>query len=517
MLAVDHETETRNLEQLLQVFGARFSLEDIASAYWQSKGNIDMAVDILCATDEGSSSTMAGISEGKMADTSTALVECSSGSENSSAAPLEISSYHVPEKSYCVGRNGTARPQKSKKCSASVGTVSSVIGKDYARTRPSTKASSETTKPVKLDSKEFPVSEIWPEEASPKSTVATGNGTQRPDIEGFLLNMLEDGFQLDKTIIQEILGSCGCDLQKGVDKLIDLSAASLGKSDDVVGVAAELAMDKCAVERPFSEREHKFSSDSAQSEGATSMEKHQVVDRFNMQKEVLESLFTAPERSEEEPRKILKPRRSLALGKLVTRAPRDTTSSRTAAANNQELRITEEEDDENSFNVLRQAVKEYWFTMREYYKAAADAFAKGDKARAKKFLEEGNFYKKKAREADEKSAQKLIEPSSEDVTMSVDIHNFEPTEALRLLRTHLTNISGIPTMTYLKLIVGTTDEDPKFLSRKRKIIKQLEKESIKWTEEDEGRTMIIKVDVINPRKLSFAKSKTSAAASSRFP
>lgn len=524
MIAVDHDTETRNLEQLLQIFSAQFSLEDIASAYCQSKGNIDMAVDILCTTDVRSSSSscssMACTSEGKMAGTGPTLVEHSSGQESSGSQSLELLSDRVSEKSYCVERNATAKPPKSKRCSASVGTVSSVIGKDYAITRPSTKVSSETTKPVKLDSKEFPVSEIWPEEDSSESSVATGNDTQRPDIEEFLLTMLADGFQLDKTIIREIFGSCGCDLQKSVDKLIDLSAASLEKSDDVVGIAAELPMEKFALEGPFPEQERKFCYGSAQREGASSTEEPQgasPADIFNVQKEVLESLFTAPER-EEEPKKILKPRRSVALGKLVTRPPRDATSVRTAAVNKQELKITEEEDEENSFEVLRQAVKEYWILMKEYYKAAADAFAKGEKARAKKLLEEGNFYNKKAREADEKSAQNLMEISSgADETMSIELKNFDAKEALRLLRTHLTNLSGIPTITYLKLVLATTDQDPKFQDRKRLITKQLEKDSIKWTEEDHGRTMIIRVDKINPRKLSFAKSKTPAAASPRFP
>lgn len=31
--------------------------------------------------------------------------------------------------------------------------------------------------------------------------------------------------------------------------------------------------------------------------------------------------------------------------------------------------ILDDEDDENSYEVLRKAVKEYWILMREYYKA----------------------------------------------------------------------------------------------------------------------------------------------------
>lgn len=41
------------------------------------------------------------------------------------------------------------------------------------------------------------------------------------------------------------------------------------------------------------------------------------------------------------------------------------------------------------------------------------------------------------------------------------------------------------------------------------IMKQLQKESIDWTEEEDGRKMLIRVDVINPDRLSFAKNKSN--------
>ncbi|GLT83358.1 hypothetical protein SLE2022_016510 [Rubroshorea leprosula] len=509
-MATDHENEMQNLRQLLQVFGSRFSLKEIASAYCKSEGNIDMASDILCSTVGSSFSTIAGTSEDKMAgaSSSTMSLEFSSGLENSSAVSSELSSDHVLGNSCYAEGNTTPRALKSKKCYASVGNVSTMIGKDYVRTRPLTKVSSETTKPMKLDSKEFPVLEIRKEEAS--STMTTVNVTPYLDIEEFLLNMLEGGFQLDKSVIQEVLGSCGYDVQKSVDKLVDLSASSLEKYDDVVGISADQFMEKCPVEGSLSEQGQQLCSDSAQSEEASSIAKHPVAPPKidNLQKEVLEALFTFPKKSEEESRRISVVDRSMAFNNLVMKHPGDTTKSRTAAANNQKSSVDEDEDDENSFDVLRQAVKEYWNTMREYYKAAADAFAKGDKAQAERLLEKGRFFNQKAREADEKSAEKIIEDRSrDDETMSLDLRNLDAREALRVLRVHLTSISGIPTITYLRLIVGTDDKDPKFRGRKRLIIKQLEKESIKWTEEDNGRTMIIQVDVINPKRLSFAKKQ----------
>lgn len=47
--------------------------------------------------------------------------------------------------------------------------------------------------------------------------------------------------------------------------------------------------------------------------------------------------------------------------------------------------------------------------MKEYYKAAAEAYANGDQERAFKLIKEGQFYRAKAVEADEKSTQKNLE------------------------------------------------------------------------------------------------------------
>lgn len=40
------------------------------------------------------------------------------------------------------------------------------------------------------------------------------------------------------------------------------------------------------------------------------------------------------------------------------------------------------------------------------------------------------------------------------------------------------------------------------------ILELLERESIKWTEEGSGQIIVIRVDKINPKRLSFAKKAT---------
>ncbi|KAB5560481.1 hypothetical protein DKX38_005438 [Salix brachista] len=60
--------------------------------------------------------------------------------------------------------NGKFRNVKQKWCAVSGGTVSSVLGKSYIRSRPVGNGSCVATKPLKLDEKEFPTSELWGEE-----------------------------------------------------------------------------------------------------------------------------------------------------------------------------------------------------------------------------------------------------------------------------------------------------------------------------------------------------------------
>ncbi|KAK3199016.1 hypothetical protein Dsin_022431 [Dipteronia sinensis] len=277
---------------------------------------------------------------------------------------------------------------------------------------------------------------------------------------------------------------------QSVEKLIDLSASTLEVCDDFVDMTAENPAENFPGQKFFLKQEQMRHLDSAQSDEAISMRRNLTViptsdrDRIGLQKEILQSLFIAPERSEEAPiRKIIvRPaaRRSRAFGKLVVKPYKDTTKKNTTvSAEAQEDTRDEDEDDENSFDFQRKAVKEYWFTMKEYYKAAFDAFAKGDYERANKLLQQGQFFNQKAREADEKSAQKILQVRDDEV-LSLDWCELEPKEAIRLLRTHLTSLGGIPSIKYLRVIVGANDEDTARGARKRMILKQLEKESIEY-------------------------------------
>ncbi|OMP04662.1 hypothetical protein COLO4_09422 [Corchorus olitorius] len=497
------------LQQLLDVFGSQFSLEDIASAFYEAKGNVNVAGEILCSSN-GGRALRADKIENKSVGARALSLESFSGGETASAVSSEWPA--------CNPNNGAS---KSKKGSASMGSISGVIGNNYVKSHPSRKDTPETTKPVKIDSKELPVSLIWSEEG-PASRTAR-NGTPDGDLEEFLFEMLGDGFQLDKSVIHQVLDCCGYDVKKSMDKLLDLSASTLEKSDDVIGIAAGKLTGTCADDQLHLFQDKQQCSEFAQSKEATSLIRNPTrsptkkQNKIALEKEVLKALFSVPERPEETPKRtrlVRVVRRSKAYGKLVAEPLKDADISLTSPiAELQKVSKDAEEphdDNESSYDMLRQAVKEYWMTMKEYYKAAVEAFAEGDKARAGKLMDLGHFFNDKAREADERSAKKIVE-ARDDECLCLDWRKFEPKEALNLLRVHLTSVSGIPSIKFLRIKVGTVEEDTKKGARKRLILEQLEKESIKWNEEENGSIISIRVDIINPKKLSFTKNKTETS------
>ncbi|KAK9688936.1 hypothetical protein RND81_09G023100 [Saponaria officinalis] len=331
------------------------------------------------------------------------------------------------------------------------------------------------------------------------------------DIGEFLFQMLGDGFQFGMEKINEVLGVCGYDLEKSMETLVDISASTLEKSDDVVCSSAERG--RYQETGPYTYYEKPPLTDHpgprlVKQNGKEPRKKGK--DKSNLQSEILGSLFTAPERLVEEPKRIFPRagvRKSISYGRSVVKPPQETAMEQPFVAVKPLTDANEDEEgDENSFSVLRQAVREHWVTMKEYYKAAADAYTKGEKERASKLMKEGQFFNKLAREADEKSVQKLIE-TRPDEEMLLDFSTFEPREAVKLLRLHLSNLAGIPGIRYLKVSVGNDDAQNQKGGLKRLVSKLLKKESIEWTEAENGKTLVIRLDEIDPKTLSFAKKQ----------
>lgn len=96
---------------------------------------------------------------------------------------------------------------KSKKTTASVGTVSSILGNSYNRPSYSEKEKFEKAKPIKM---EVPKSVVDALDVGSSSSGFQGSKKEslsNGEIEQFLFSMLGDGFKLSRDVIREVLGT----------------------------------------------------------------------------------------------------------------------------------------------------------------------------------------------------------------------------------------------------------------------------------------------------------------------
>lgn len=478
--------DEKNLEWLLEVFGSKISPDDMASAYCQAGGDINKANEILCNMLGSSSSNNIHISTDDLTSTHASSV---ASADTSMGAISGLNGSHYPRLGTNEPPNALYRP-KTRTSGVSMGTVSSRIGADYGRSRPLSKEHREITKPVKLMSNEIAASQIWVEK-SKQDNVKTD--TMNKDIEHFLLKMLGDGFQLDMEVIKQVVGGCGYDVQESMEKLINMSTPTLDLGNATASMVDQTSQDLQHLEIKAEEK-LQF-SDSA--------ERH--AGRSNLEKEILEKLFISRVDSVESATIPPRPRREPRARKfgVVTGPLKEPSVEFTTPI--VEKKTSGDGETEDNYDTLREAALEHWVTMKKYYRAAAEAFAKGDYDLADKFAQQGHFYMDKAREANEMSGKMLTKPRNEGEVISLDLNMYDPNEARRLLKSQLILLCGIPSMPYLKVKVGTSGDNTKPNARKRLICKVLEKEEITWTEEDNGETIAIRMDVINPKRLSFNK------------
>ncbi|KAK9150097.1 hypothetical protein Syun_008406 [Stephania yunnanensis] len=486
---VEYDEEAKVLGELLDLFGSAFSLKEIASAYCEAGRDGNVAANILCRSQECGSKPGSGLVSSEV-------------SINGVSMTQEKSEVMLEKRNY-GSRGGIG--SKTKRVSVSLGTVSSVIGKDYSKPTVLHNGKCETTKPVKLNLDEFPVTELWGEDESLDSTMSKER--MHHEMEDFLQKMLGNGYKLGMDVIREVLGCCGFDMKKSMEKLLDISASrTLNKCDDIVDCSAENSIGN--ISRPESRlnTENLQQMDISPSNETKPPTQDQDKERYDLPKELLASLFSVSKRFEKSPPKSRTVRQKKTVrikhGMVVPPGTHSTADLSAEIVETQKEEEKEEDDaDEEVYHVLRSAAKAHWITMKEYYKAATDAYAEGDLGLASKLLEQGQLYNEKAREADKKSAEMILEESKKENRdqVTLDLHGHDTKEALKLVKYHLTRLSGIRVFSYLKLTVKTEG------IQKRWVLKLLEKESINWTEEGNGGTILIRIDEINPQKLSFAK------------
>ncbi|KAJ4886556.1 silencing defective 5 [Raphanus sativus] len=471
-----NDQDSISLQVLLDAFGSSFSLDDITAAYRQASQNVDVAGEILFAMTE------------------------------------EKTPQSDQVKTNEEATHAKAKVLKPRKCSVSVGSVSSVIGKEYVRTRPVTNPRQEATKPVKIDSKDIPETEIWCDERPKRNEGNIIKSRAPTEVEEFIVKMLGEGFQASPELIHHILGICGYDVKKSTEKLLDLSDT---KKHADAGISNELMskVDPQRLNGSTSCNQVEFS----QSDGARTLTGSEEggKDNSGLEKEVLEALFSCPERYEEVPKLTRRfvERRGRAAGRPVIKPLEDPFQERVVTVKQSSHTSKQDEDDENEYKAHRKAVHENLHEMKEYYGAAVEAFSKGETERAQRLVEKGHFFGQKAREADDKSIAKMLQVKEEengstykeDEVVIVNVNELEPREALRLLKLQLKNFTGIPSIKVLRVKLGDNKEDSKCKRRHTAIAKLLDGESIAWSREYDGLVMMIRIDEIDPEKLSFAK------------
>lgn len=448
------DEEERDLKNLLDAFGSSISLS-------KSGRDVNLAGEIQYNVPEkGSRSSETSLSDGSHKAYSTKGVE----------------KYKVP---------------KPKKHAVSMGTVSNVIDRSYL------KSTSRTKPTVSYSEAKPPVvkAKVSSSEGSESEDSAGRIPDLHSDYENFLFEMLGQGFQFDRVMIQEVLAQCGYDMKKSLDQLLDLTRDNLDESNNY----------------PEGHSEKKLLENSSFCKQLQNMNVEESFpasfeDRLIQPKEVLTTLFDVSKYSAE-PIKSTK-RRTLYSTKPVENPPTDDVEIYDPVIPTMDYNYDEEDDSE--YNVLRSAVKEYRASMKDYYEAAEDAFSKGDRSRATVLFEKGMFFCQKAREADEEAYKMIFKIGSKEVeetqgdSVPLDLQNFGAKEAITHLKCQLRSLSGIPSICHLKLILGVNDKDD---SRRRRklIIKLLEHESIKWSEDSSTGTITVRVDEIKPEGLSFAK------------
>ncbi|KAK7327896.1 hypothetical protein VNO77_21989 [Canavalia gladiata] len=409
------------------------------------------------------------------------------------------------------------RNSRPKVRPVSAGTVSSVIAKDYVKPMASSaNGSFSATKAIKVDAKLLPMTGIWREKCKPNvlnEPNISKHDRLHQDMEDFLFKMLGDGFQLDRNMIQEVLDTCGYDMQKSLKRLLDGSIIASDKRTAVGDMAGRFKDRKPKSEAPSSKSKSQdlnYPRCDGNIVSTKGMELHlQQKEKHDLQKEVLSTLFHYRAHSEEAPKRIVKDlNKNSRYGHVVFEPPKDYMEEYNIDMDFTQLENIDDPEDEEDYQNVRRAVKEYRSAMNEYYKAAVDAFAKGDQTKAEKLLEQGQFFLRKAHEADEESSRIILETrTKEEQEMVLDLRDHGSKEAIRLLKCHLSSLSGIPSFEYLKVIVGTNDKDKTKGSRRRlQVLTLLEQESIKWVEGETAGTILIHLANIDPKSLSFLKT-----------
>ncbi|CAN6238775.1 unnamed protein product [Urochloa humidicola] len=476
------DNETKALNTLLDVFGCAFSLDDIADAYVKAKGDVNKAGDLL--TDlQLSVSHINDVQPSVETNLPKADKAVEENYMENSSRPRTLSQIELAvDEKHTKNSDQTRMPEKLQKTTAAFGTVSSMLRRESARATATANRSSERDKPLKVELPEY-MRDDFKVKSDESDSAPRRETLNNRDVEEFLFCMLGEGFKLSMEVIREVLGSCGYDIKKSMEELMSFSEKGLDKMAESKHNAIKDVAVECSVSKGKCLGSQSTLSTHSSNKG-TQRSKPQISPG-----ELIEAIFTVPGRLEEP--KL----RRYELGANRSRVPdqkpvlkplEDISTYSTDFPIKVVVGSKEPTVNEEDYQNYRRAAKQHWDMMKQYYEKAADAFREGNKKEVDYLIQEGKRCYQMARLADEKSAGEIINSKKAESRneLCLDLRKQDAANVPNLLRFHLRQLANIPSIDYLKVIIGIDDGSFKLGQRRRKVMKYLEKNAIQWTEEE---------------------------------
>lgn len=492
-LTSSSDDETRALGTLLDMFSSSFSLDDIADAYIKANGDVNKAGDFLYDLQHSLPHTkdVESSVEANLSHTDKAVEE--NCMDNSSQPRTLLRTEQAVEENHFENSDHTKMPENLHKSSAAFGTVSSMLRKESIRATTTASRASKKGKPLRVELPEYMRDDF--KVTSDESDSAPRRETlNNRDVEEFLFCMLGEGFKLSKELIHEVLGSCGYDIKKSMEELMSFSEKDLDKKAENKHNAIQDLAVECSVPK-------------GSCLGSQSIEGMQRSKPKISAEEVIEAIFTVPERLEEEPKLkrygLGANRNRVPHQKPVLKPLEDVPTYSTEFPINIIIGSKAPSMNEDEYQNYRRAAKQHWFMMKQYYEKAADAFREGNQKEVDYLIQEGKRYYQMARLADEKSAREIIKPRETESKneFCLDLRKQDAGNVSNLLRLHLKQLANIPSFDYLRVIIGIDDSSFKMGQRRRKVMKYVEKNSLQWTEEEpRSGNILIRINQVENRQ-----------------
>ncbi|KAF5751377.1 hypothetical protein HS088_TW02G00390 [Tripterygium wilfordii] len=481
----------KELGKLVEAFGS-VSVGEVVNRGKAVEGHVNAAAEIwgnfLDSSDDPSTSSVSG--------SSTSGFDSAFWSGSGSGS-WTGSSEGFMESGCLLDVVSNGKGGRKQKRVAATGTVSTVLGKDYVGASPRRR---------------------WKE-------VGNDNASQgKEEAAQFLYSMLDNDCQLSMAVVRDVLCQCGYNVEKALDVLLDLSAPACERSSGSKSTNDTLNLNYKENTRSFIKRSDNLT---ARTSGCTShSSESEFQDGFRNYWKVLTSTEAPPPSSlrsdvSDLPQSILESLFNISKSKSAEHAP-STMNWRNVVKKVQSLgpemfvcpssvAVSQQETyaKGDEYQVLRKDAKQHWDSMRSCYQKAATAYSDGQRGYAAYLSDQGKLQTKLARKADERASQDIFEARNKGIenVITIDLHGQHVKQAMKLLKLHLVFGAYVPSVKALRVITGCGSHGLGKSKVKQSVVKLLENEGMKWSEENQGTVL---VTVGGYREFSFLDSESDS-------